>query len=108
MIIGNLAGALPFGGADKAAKPAQGAGDGGRANADDAAARKAHIADPVPSSSVTDGGSPLSMRQTARIMSMIAVMSNVDEVSAYSLVGGGDGKTDEFRQVVSAYRDNSF
>ncbi len=49
----------------------------------------------------------MAMHQTARIMALVASMRQVDDVSAYSLFGQGDGASDEYRHVVSAYGDNS-
>ena len=53
----------------------------------------------------SDAGPAMSLRQAARIVSMMATMQNVDEVSAYSLVGGNEASSDQFRQAVAAYQN---
>jgi hypothetical protein len=50
-------------------------------------------------------GSAIDLHQTARIMTLVASMRQVDDISAYSLFGRNEGETDQYRHVVSAYKD---
>ncbi len=60
-----------------------------------------------PYSSETNRDAAMAMHQTARIMALVGSMRNVDDVSAYSIFDRADNDTDQYRQVVNAYQDNS-
>ncbi|GAB5506328.1 MAG: hypothetical protein Rhirs2KO_14910 [Rhizobiaceae bacterium] len=54
-----------------------------------------------------DREAAIAMQATARIMSLVASMRQVDEVSAYSLFDRPTEDTDAYRQVTSAYAENA-
>ncbi|MBO6726480.1 MAG: hypothetical protein JJ911_12525 [Rhizobiaceae bacterium] len=54
-----------------------------------------------------DREAAIAMQATARIMSLVASMRQVDEVSAYSLFDRPTEDTDAYRQVTSAYAENT-
>ncbi|MBO6541331.1 MAG: hypothetical protein JJ969_18250 [Rhizobiaceae bacterium] len=54
-----------------------------------------------------DREAAIAMQATARIMSLVASMRQVDEVSAYSLFDRPTEDTDAYRQATSAYAENA-
>ena len=54
-----------------------------------------------------DREAAIAMQATARIMSLVASMRQVDEVSAYSLFDRPTEDTDAYRHATSAYADNA-
>lgn len=117
MIIGNLAGAAPYGSRTAHGASAPGsAGNNATAHSDDGGAASApssgtqarivYSAPPVPDAGEGDGQT-VSPQQTARIVALVASMSRTDDISAYSIVGRGGEQTDEFKHVVSAYQSFS-
>jgi hypothetical protein len=115
MIIGNsLAGVLGGGSNSGYTTPAGKSTSGNTApsapdaaNSQDSSRTGGRAAQPDVRQSGADLGGAIDLHQTARIMALVASMRQVDDVSAYSLFGRNEGETDEYRHVVSAYKNAS-
>jgi hypothetical protein len=116
MIIGNLPG-TPFGSRANSASQnatgatarpaAQPASDSPTVSPDGPATpRIVFTAEPVQTSGAPSDEDTVSPQQTARIVALVASMSRTDDISAYAMLGRGEqADTDEYRQVVSAYKN---